>query len=354
MHMERSDHRFGARGWIAVGVLAAVVGGGIFIWIRSDRPVPPVEATVPPVVLADPLHTYDPVKAGEALPEGFREVVRRDVIAPVYDPQFVAAESVDWGPETLVVGVALDGEAKAYPVNYMNVHEMVNDRIAGSPILVSWCPLCGTAMVHRREIDGVEVVFGNQGALWHNAMTWWDHDTGSIWSQPLGEAILGELRGTKLELLPSTLSYWDAWVSAHPDTLAIDTFGAPMVISLHDLAIVVDLGAATVAYPYEMVVRRGVINDVVAGVEIAVVVDPRDEDRWAVLSRRLDEGTVDLQIVDGELVDSKTGSAIDPVRGLGLDGPLQGEVLALLPAGTVFPEDFGSFWPNGRFWSESG
>ena len=75
-------------------------------------------------------------------------------------------------------------------------------------------------MVHRRELDGEEVIFGNQGALWGNAMTWWDHDTGSIWSQPLGEAILGPRKGERFELLPSTLTTWEAWQSAHPETLA--------------------------------------------------------------------------------------------------------------------------------------
>jgi hypothetical protein len=207
-------------------------------------------------------------------------------------------------------------------------------------------------MVHRREIDGEEVVFGNQGALWRNAMTWWDHETGSIWSQPLGEAILGELRGTTLDLVPATLSYWDAWFSAHPDTLAIDTFGAPMVVGLDDLAIVVDLGAEAVAYRYEEVAKRGAINDVVAGLEIVVVVDPANHDRWAVFSRRLDDRIVELQAADRELVDVSTGSVIDPIRGQIVDGPLRGEVLASLPAGTVFPDDFASFWPDGSFWTD--
>ncbi len=204
-------------------------------------------------------------------------------------------------------------------------------------------------MVHRREIDGEEVVFGNQGALWQNAMTWWDHGTGSVWSQPLGEAILGELSGTKVDLLPSTLTTWQAWIDAHPETLALDTFGFPMVVGLGDLAIVVDLGAEAVAYTYGAVLTQGVINDVVGGVRIAVVVDPEDENRWAVFSRHVDDSVVTLEILDGELVDRETGSVFDPVRGFALDGPLQGQRLDLLPAATVFPEDFASFWPDGTF-----
>lgn len=87
---------------------------------------------------ADPADVYDPVRAGESTPDGFRQLLRRDDIRPIYQPTFVSGDEIDWEPETLVVGVALGGEAKAYPVNFMNIHEMINDRIAGTPILVSW------------------------------------------------------------------------------------------------------------------------------------------------------------------------------------------------------------------------
>ena len=87
-------------------------------------------------------------------------------------------------------------------------------------------------MVHRREIDGEELVFGNQGALWGNAMTWWDHGTGSIWSQPIAEAILGPRKGDRLELFPSTLTRWGPWREAHPETLALD--GQSLVPLLKD------------------------------------------------------------------------------------------------------------------------
>ncbi len=209
-------------------------------------------------------------------------------------------------------------------------------------------------MVHRREIDGREVLFGNQGDLYGNAMTWWDHDTGSVWSQPLGEAILGELTGTKLELMASILTEWEAWLEAHPGTLAIDTFGFPMVTGLDDVAIVVDLGEETVAYSYEALRAHVVINDVVAGAEIAVVVDPTDDRRWAVFSRRLDDAVVELMADGPDLIDRATGSLFDPVRGTALAGPLEGQTLDLLPGLTVFPADFLTFWPHGTFWTPAG
>ena len=76
-------------------------------------------------------------------------------------------------------------------------------------------------MVHRREIKWEELIFGNQGALFRNAMTWWDHDTGSVWSQTLGEAILGPLAGKQLEPVPSTLTLWVAWRRVWPGTLVL-------------------------------------------------------------------------------------------------------------------------------------
>lgn len=205
-------------------------------------------------------------------------------------------------------------------------------------------------MVHRREVDGTEVVFGNQGALWGNAMTWWDHDTGSVWSQPLGEAILGPRKGQRIELLPSQLTTWEAWRESHPDTVALDAPGGRSGFDLADMAIVVDLAGDAAAYPVEDLRELGPANDIVGGVPIAVVVDPGDDTRWAVFSRQLDDRTVVLEIADGALRDEETGTVWDPVRGIGLEGPLAGEVLDLLPGVPAFPKDVNSFWPGARFW----
>ena len=81
-------------------------------------------------------------------------------------------------------------------------------------------------MVHRRSIEGQEIVFGVQGALWGNAMTFWDHDTGSIWSQPLGEAIAGPRKGQTLETLPVAFTTWGAWQEIHPDSLPLSDIAA--------------------------------------------------------------------------------------------------------------------------------
>lgn len=206
-------------------------------------------------------------------------------------------------------------------------------------------------MVHRRELDGEEIVLGNQGALWGSAMTWWDHETGSIWSQPLGEAIAGPLQGQQLELLPSTLTTWEAWRTAHPDTLALDIDGWRTAFDLSDMAIVVDFGTESVAYEVPALRDTGIVNDQIAGVDVAIVIDPNDDTRWAVFSRVLDDGVVEFELTADGLVDKLTGSVFDPFLGVGRSGSLRDQTLDKLPAFTSFPEDYFTFFPNGRLWS---
>lgn len=206
-------------------------------------------------------------------------------------------------------------------------------------------------MVHRRELNGEEIVLGNQGALWGSAMTWWDHDTGSIWSQPIGEAIAGPRRGARLDLLPSTLTTWEAWRTAYPETQALDLDGWQTAFDLSDMAIVVDFGTESVAYEVSELRTAGVINDQIAGVDVAVVIDPADDARWVVFSRLLDDAVVEFELTAAGLVDKDTGTVFDPFLGVGRSGPLGDQTLDRLPAFTSFPEDYFTFFPTGRLWS---
>ncbi len=205
-------------------------------------------------------------------------------------------------------------------------------------------------MVHRREIDGREVVFGVQGALWGNAMTWRDHDTGSVWSQPIGEAIAGPRKGQRIELLPSSLTTWASWRDAHPNTLALDAAARQGGFALEDMVVVVDFASDAAAYPIADLQRGEIANDVVAGAPIAVLVDPADGEFWRVFSRTLDDRTVTLFRQGDDVLDVETGSVWDPRLGIARTGPLAGEVLDLLPGFTAFPSDFSTFWPDGRIW----
>ena len=205
-------------------------------------------------------------------------------------------------------------------------------------------------MVHRRQIDGNAVLFGNQGALWGNALTWWDHETGSVWSQPMGEALAGPNKGKTLDLIPSTLTTWDAWRTAHPDTLALDAATNQSRFKLDDMAIVLEIGNDPTAFPVPAIREFGVVNEIVDGAPVAVLFDPADDDRWVVFSRLLDDQIVTLAIRNESLLDVESGSTWDPVTGRALAGPLKGLIMDLLPGFTSFPQDFLSFWPEGRIW----
>ena len=205
-------------------------------------------------------------------------------------------------------------------------------------------------MVHRRSVGDETLIFGVHGALLGNAMTWWDHSTGSIWTQPTGEAIAGPRAGERVDLLPSQFTSWRAWRDAHPETLALDVPAGPSSFDLTDFSIVVDFTEDSAAYAIPDLRRVGVVNDVVADVPVAVVVDPADPTRWAVYSRTVGGEVREFDIVDGFLVDQDTGSRFTPARGLGVDGPLSDEILDKVAAFTSFPDDVGTFWPDARVW----
>lgn len=134
-----STHR--ARTAAGVGLVVLVVGAAA---VLRESPSPGEEQVLQTPVatgagaLANPADTYDPVMAGESLPSGFRQLLGRDQIAPVYDPSFTPGSQVDWPGGSLVIGVAGEESAKAYPVTHLNRREMVIDSLEGIPILVTW------------------------------------------------------------------------------------------------------------------------------------------------------------------------------------------------------------------------
>lgn len=166
----------------------------------------------------------------------------------------------------------------------------------------------------------------------------------------MGEALAGPNKGKTLDLLPSTLTTWDAWRTAHPDTLALDAATDQSGFRLDDMAIVLEFGDDPTAFPVPAIREIGVVNEIVDGAPVAVLFDPADADRWVVLSRLLDDQIVTLAISNGSLVDVESGSTWDPVTGRALAGPLKGLIMDLLPGFTSFPKDFLSFWPEGRIW----
>lgn len=137
---------------------------------------------------------------------------------------------------------------------------------------------------------------------------------------------------------------------AGPDTLALDAPGGRAGFDLGEIGVVVDFTDEAVAFPVPLVRLAGAANEVVAGAPVAVVFDPADPQQWSVFSRRLDDTVVELARRQGRIIDRHSGSAFDPVRGIALDGPLQGQILDPLPGFTALPRDYFTFWPQGRIW----
>jgi hypothetical protein len=116
-------------------IVVIVLAGAVLLALRAGLPPSVAEGDQLPQAAEDIFNPRtDPVE----LPDGYRPVVGRDVIRPIYDPRFVPADQAAWPGDTLVLGVAFDGEAKAYPVNVLNSREMVIDRLRGIPLLVTW------------------------------------------------------------------------------------------------------------------------------------------------------------------------------------------------------------------------
>jgi hypothetical protein len=163
-----------------------------------------------------------------------RQVIPRDAIPSVDDPAFEATYPGPDDDEVLVLesgrvgdaegtdeGGDGTGVARAYPVRYLNYHEIVNDVVAGTPVAVTWCPLCGSAVVYDRRVDGEVLEFGVSGKLADDDLVMYDRETGSEWKQSLGTAIAGPLEGSELTVLPASMTTYARFDAAHPDGVVL-------------------------------------------------------------------------------------------------------------------------------------
>lgn len=142
----------------------------------------------------------------------------RDGIPSLDDPEFEPASAdLPWRSDDLVMTLELEGFEFAYPVGIMNWHEIVNHEVAGTPVLVTFCPLCGTGMIFDPVVDGDTLTFGVSGLLHNSDLLMYDHQTESLWSQIPGKAIAGPLAGTELQRLPVGHELWGRWTEERGD-----------------------------------------------------------------------------------------------------------------------------------------
>ena len=148
----------------------------------------------------------------------------RDCIPSIDAPKFVAAANASHVADSdVVIAISFAGEHRAYPAKILDHHEIVNDTIAGEPIAITWCPLCGSAVGVLRTIGGEITEIGVSGVLYNSDLVFYDRATETLWDQVEAKGIVGPLTGEKLSLVAVTMTRWSRWRNAHPDTIVLST-----------------------------------------------------------------------------------------------------------------------------------
>ncbi|MCH8295821.1 DUF3179 domain-containing protein [Candidatus Poribacteria bacterium] len=238
-----------------------------------------------------------------------------DVIYALTDPKSVPADSPEASylkDTDRVLGITINRKSRAYPIKILNWHEVLNDQIFGAPVLITFCPLCGTGITFdpqfdksRRHIFGVSGYLYNSDLLLYNRETheewyWHEDKTTTLWSQILGEAVIGPFTGIKLKTIPTTHTTWKEWRTMHPDTTVMseDTnfpahydfnpyegydpeAGAPFHVTNEDArlpnnALVhgLNLNGEQKVYPLAILEEQQVVNDRLGGVALLIVTTP--------------------------------------------------------------------------------
>ncbi|MGD9750982.1 MAG: DUF3179 domain-containing protein [Acidimicrobiia bacterium] len=155
----------------------------------------------------------DELKRGGPAPDG---------IPSIDKPRFERIDDVDWLTDNEPVFVfELGGEARAYPLQIMMYHEIVNDTVAGVPVAVTYCPLCNSAFAHDRRHEGRILSFGVSGALYNSSLVMFDRQTFSLWSHFTGLGLVGVFAGDQLTSYPVALASWKEFRAAHPDGIVL-------------------------------------------------------------------------------------------------------------------------------------
>jgi hypothetical protein len=148
----------------------------------------------------------------------------KDGIPALSDPKLIdALDATYLQPNDRVIGIELDGIARAYPISILNWHEIVNDQINDRQFAVTYCPLCGTGVAFSSKVAGKVTEFGVSGLLYNSDVLLYDRNTDSLWSQIMGESVAGKLVGEKLNPIPISHTTWRDWLARHPETRVLST-----------------------------------------------------------------------------------------------------------------------------------
>jgi hypothetical protein len=289
----------------------------------------------------------------------------RDGIPPIDDPKFVSpSEAAAWlkNQEPVIV-FELNSDARAYPLQILIWHEIANDVVASVPVVITFCPLCNTAIAFDRRLDSHVLRFGTTGNLRDSDLVMWSNDPGETWWQQItGEALVGDLVGQRLTMLPAAIASFADFMSAYPQghVLSRDTgrpgrYGSNPYVGYDDVnsspflysapkdgrlppmerVATVELNGETAAFPFSRLAGTSAVDDVVGGTPLVVfhrdgtvsaldggvISASRDVGAATVFSRVLDGETLTFTVRGDEFVDEQTGSSWD-ILGRAMAGQL--------------------------------
>ncbi len=314
-----------------------------------------------------------------------------DGIPPIEEPVFVGVtEALDLlDDQEAVVAIEIDGDARAYPVQVMIWHEIVNDTVGGVPVSVTYCPLCNSAVSYVREIRGVETTFGTSGRLFSSALVMYDRATESLWTHFDGRAVVGLLAGEELEVVASPLLSWVDFHEAYPTGQVLDPtqtgfvrdYGRNPYVGYDDVntdpflfrgdvdsraaakqrVVGVDIDSTPTAFALDAVsgsdaaatnTKVGETDIVIlwrsgqaTALEEASIEEGRDVGTVGVFVAEVDGEVLTFAAADGEVRDDQTGS-LWGVTGEALDGPLAGTRLERIPHLDTFWFAWATYQPE--------
>ena len=286
------------------------------------------------------------------------------------------------------------GEARAYPLQILMFHEIVNDTVAGLPVAVTFCPLCNASIVFDRRIDGAVLDFGTTGKLRKSDLVMYDRRSESWWQQFTGTGIVGRYAGVTLAQLPSTIAAFDEFRKAYPQGRVLsrqtgflrpygrnpyrgyDRIGDrpflfndpvdPRLPAMERVLGVTRNGKIRV-YPLGALAGSPIINDEVGGEPIVVfsqegllsaldaevIRNSRRIPAAAAYSRKLHERVLLFERREGRILDRETGSEWD-IFGRAVAGPLQGARLKSADGGVHFAFAWLAFNPASEIYGAAG
>ena len=302
----------------------------------------------------------------------------KDGIPAINDPKFVPSqEAAKWvSPNEPVLVIEYGDEVRAYPLQILIWHELVNDQIGDLPVLISFCPLCNSAIAFDRRIDGEAYTFGVSGMLRNNCLVMFDQQTDSLWMQLTSEGIVGTLTGKRLHIVSSPSVPFDAFVKNFPDgkVLSKETghsrpygvspyagyeaangtmfpvgFKKPIPVAPKERLVTVSIDGKTKAYPFPILRRSTVTTGRIQRKRFVIFFDPsavtamgaeqiaesKKVGAVGVFSPELDGKQLKFRHKRGKIVDKDTGSTWN-LFGMATEGPLAGRRLEAIEHGVFY------------------